>query len=1061
MILCLSTGIVSSADIIVGSGLGNTTINAALFNASNGDIIIVSDGNYTENIVVSKNVTIRSQNGSTHTTIEAASPDIHVFNITADSVAIQGLNVIGPTNYSSIYMLSVSDCNISDNVISESYAGIFCFNVSNSDLINNTITSSVQGIYLYDSPNNTLINNTMESNEYNFGGYGTSQENFFQNIDTSNLVDGKPIYYLIDQADMQVPSDAGQVYVVNSTNVTVKDIAISNGSEGIVFAYTDNSKIENVTLSENEYGIVLFNSNSNILDNINVNNNYYGIFLRNSTNNNLISNIISSNGWDGISLYSSSELNNVNNNTISSNGCDGIYLDYSGNNTLSNNTIINNPEIGINLYESADNNIINNSVNNNTYQGIYLEDSTNNTLIDNIMESNGYNFGVGGATFEFFVQNIDASNTIDGKVLYYLLDQADMQVPSDAGQVYAVNSTNITVNDIEVSNSFDGVVFVSTDNSTIENVTVSECRYGIYLLNSSSNALDNIRSNDNLIGVMNLRSNNITLSNSNMNSNFVGIHLQETNNSVMANLNANDNIFLGIGIIHSNNNCLSETAANNANYAGIYLSASDTNTLTNNIASSNQMAGILIFDSDNNDLAGNTFDDNKASSGDLSSVNLESESLTNDQTIEQAFFDELNSLIAAESENMVNSISINSVSGARGIYISGSTSNTFSNTHSTGNDHAFYAFDSVNTIVNNLMINTDMAQMSFVTSDAKLVISEENLDSITMPGKTNVNGYVNMIRSPNYLDSIVLTPIDAGIDIQFFYDDSGMSSAGESSIDLFRLNDTVWEEVPNATLNTSSNYVSATINENDGVAPAGIMGESPTYTVILALFKDEETTRSNSGSAAQRERREGTITDLQVGNDGKVTSDMVVKSADATTTLTLYQGTRAVDTSGYPVNKIIVTTPLFLPADTPGEVIESGLYFRFGPSGTTFSQEVMITMDFDPELFEGRAPVIYTYTSEEGWIALETTVDWENGRATAMISHFSLYALFGTDSEETQDIIAETQGTDIVSPATQEEGAPAESEGGFGHLYWIVGVVIVLGMGIVVVTKQKNKEGEL
>jgi hypothetical protein len=161
------------------------------------------------------------------------------------------------------------------------------------------------------------------------------------------------------------------------------------------------------------------------------------------------------------------------------------------------------------------------------------------------------------------------------------------------------------------------------------------------------------------------------------------------------------------------------------------------------------------------------------------------------------------------------------------------------------------------------------------------------------------------------------------------------------------------------------------------------------------------------------------------------------------------------------VSSIIVTTPSSLPADTPREVIESSLYFNFGPSGTTFSQEVMITMDFDPADFEDRNPVIYTYTFEDCWIALETTVDWENGRATVMISHFSLYALFETDSEETQDIVAETQETDIVTPVNpeEEEEAPAESEGGYGYLYWIVGAVIVLGLIIVVVTKQKNKEG--
>ena len=54
LILLSAIGMASAADIIISEGTGNTTINAALANATDGDTIIVSDGTYTENIVVTK-----------------------------------------------------------------------------------------------------------------------------------------------------------------------------------------------------------------------------------------------------------------------------------------------------------------------------------------------------------------------------------------------------------------------------------------------------------------------------------------------------------------------------------------------------------------------------------------------------------------------------------------------------------------------------------------------------------------------------------------------------------------------------------------------------------------------------------------------------------------------------------------------------------------------------------------------------------------------------------------------------------------------------------------------
>ena len=87
LVLLSCIGTVHAANIIVGESLGNDTINAAITNATDGDIIIVSDGTYIENIVVNKEVTIRAENGSANTVVHAASPD-HVFNITVDRKSV-------------------------------------------------------------------------------------------------------------------------------------------------------------------------------------------------------------------------------------------------------------------------------------------------------------------------------------------------------------------------------------------------------------------------------------------------------------------------------------------------------------------------------------------------------------------------------------------------------------------------------------------------------------------------------------------------------------------------------------------------------------------------------------------------------------------------------------------------------------------------------------------------------------------------------------------------------------------------------------------------------------
>ncbi len=257
-----------------------STIQAAVNAASPGDTIIVREGTYIENVVVNVNdLTVQTETGSTSTIVQAADPGHHVFEITADSVKLSGFTVTGASleiEYpAGIYLYNADSCIISKNIASNNGFGIHLSGSSNNMITNNTVSKCLWGIHLSgssnnifsnntanvnnfdgislsESSNNTLSDNAMSGNRYNFwveGGYNLSY--FIQRIDTSNKVNGKPIYYLVDQKDKQIPNDAVFVGIVNSTNITVKDLTLTNNGQGVLFAHTRNSRIENVAATHN------------------------------------------------------------------------------------------------------------------------------------------------------------------------------------------------------------------------------------------------------------------------------------------------------------------------------------------------------------------------------------------------------------------------------------------------------------------------------------------------------------------------------------------------------------------------------------------------------------------------------------------------------------------------------------------------------------------------------------------------------------------------------------------------------------------------------------------
>jgi parallel beta-helix repeat protein len=293
-------------------------------------------------------------------------------------------------NWYGIALEDSSNNTLSNNVVAENFAGIALeYGSNHNSLTNNSVNASVEGIKVYhdsnnntlsnntasgnsagiildSSSNNTLMNNTMSENRYSFGVLGDTLDHFIHHVDSTNTVNGKPVYYWVNQHDQQIPSDAGYVGVVNSTNITVKDVTSANNEQGVLFAYTSSSQIENA----------------------NVLNNMAGIDLQNSTNNNITDNNASNNVDTGIELLYAT-LNNLSNNTASNNNY-GIYLTDSDNNVIAGNIADLNEYSNIWLTSSSNDNIIVGNTANSSYRGILLDSSDNNRILGNTANSNTY-----------------------------------------------------------------------------------------------------------------------------------------------------------------------------------------------------------------------------------------------------------------------------------------------------------------------------------------------------------------------------------------------------------------------------------------------------------------------------------------------------------------------------------------------------------------------------------------------------------------------------------------------------------------------------------------------
>jgi parallel beta-helix repeat protein len=467
------------------------TIQKAVNAANPNDTVYVRAGTYNENILLNKTINLIGENP--HTTIingsglgATYSPTVGTYGETFHSVKVCSFTITGSRIAWGIYVQLNSKAWVENNIITGNSGGII-LGCDNSTVINNTIANNeYEGMLIFESSNNTLINNTISGNPYNFG---ITQSPFNQNIDTSNTINGKPLYYLENQTNLNInPAsypDVGFLALVNCTNITIENLTLQNNYNGLILAETRNSTIKNNILMSNVEGLSIINSPNNTIRNNNITDNAWkGLTVDHSPSATLEENKLTNNYFN--LQVTGDTLSDFMHDIDTSNTADGKLMRYIKN---ASNLNINSSTLSNTGYLALVN-CHNVTAQNFTFEHneILAAFTTNSSIVDNAITN-------GSITLVHCSFMNLAANTIAHGVTGISLDHANNntitrnKVTGFASSGIALTtSSNNTISDNNIRNETTGIDFdASNDNTVFRNNITNNMNYALSLGTSSHN----------------------------------------------------------------------------------------------------------------------------------------------------------------------------------------------------------------------------------------------------------------------------------------------------------------------------------------------------------------------------------------------------------------------------------------------------------------------------------------------------------------------------------------------------------------------------------------------
>ncbi len=472
------------------------TISEAVTAAGDDDTIIVRDGLYQENIIVTSSVSILSESGRQNTSIIAEDDQAPVISVTVgQGVTVSGFEISGSAVSAGIRLGAGSSHTISNNHIHHNFRGILlrgictgsgCEYSENHTIMGNLIEDNAINIYFENTAGNTVSDNDLTGDMGIFFRLESEnldnliEDNRFQVLETTPGFDNYGVQYMYGEGNRILNNTftGFDTSVVGGSGLLVSGNTIRNSTKNGVFV--SDATVSDNTLLNNETGI--YAGHSAIVTGNTLENNNYGIrinrFTLDPTQNTVVNNDITA-GTYGI--HSDGSGDTITDNRVSQ-YAHGIYLDGADDCTIESNTLSDN-EHGVYFASASSSTVSGNTVSGSSW-GAYFYSAPLNTLSNNTFTGCGLYIE---QTYDLDV----SGNTVNLKPLVYLVNDSG-SVVEDAGQVVALNSSNITVRNMDAT-ATAGVIFDGMDGGTIEGNSFSGNQYGVLIRDAS---LVTIRDND-------------------------------------------------------------------------------------------------------------------------------------------------------------------------------------------------------------------------------------------------------------------------------------------------------------------------------------------------------------------------------------------------------------------------------------------------------------------------------------------------------------------------------------------------------------------------------------
>jgi parallel beta-helix repeat protein len=361
---------------------------------------------------------------------------------------------------------------------------------------------------------------------------------------------------------MGIPSVSGDIpcidggekipVTITAENCTFETFSVGSDHDFGIFVQSNGNIIRNCRVFKADGDIKLkYASHNLIADNI-FHGGVDGILLQNSSYNTIINNTADSHKFRSFTLWSDSNYNIVCNNDFSySNYWEGIS---------------NGENCSYNIYK-------NNTIWENTEVGIYIESGYGISIIGNSFRNNGIAFS--SSVPELLTYTIE-NNTINDKHIYFYKNQHDVLVPSDAGQLFLLQCSDFTIQNLTISHVRTGyqrigggICLINSSRTMIQGTKISSCSpVGIYLIYSDDNTISS-----------NILSNNL----------YGGLRVERSNRNVVSENVIENGEYNGIILYHASNNTVKRNTISG------YPECIELHTSSFNILSENTIMNRLII----------------------------------------------------------------------------------------------------------------------------------------------------------------------------------------------------------------------------------------------------------------------------------------------------------------------------------------------------------------------------------------------------------------------------------------------------------------------------------